>query len=605
MADRPTVRIRVIIPVLLILIMLNFLLLSRQLWPVLRGETAPSGSQSTEPTTLDIAAQTAGLPTAASQPTAAPTLSDDDNANLRMDGVMVLSMRDGSNYHLFAYHPQYLPFVHLTNSDWDDITPAVSPDGSRIAYASNRGGFWDIFVLDLAANQTTQLTHTPEYDGAPTWSPDGEWLAFEHYNGSNLDIFLLSVTEPNQTPIPLTDDPAADYSPDWSPAGREVAFVSTRTGEEEIWLARLDSAENRFTNLSSSSNSTETHPAWSQDGKFLAWAENRDGAAAVSIWDRSQPDAEPVQYDYSVQSPKWSPDGQRLLGQVVSANEQGLIIYQNSGAISVPLTLTPGNLQGIDWQAGAFSGLILPLVAQNASTTAADLWQTNLTNFPIDPAGRFAVVPASDVTAPYPLLHDAVNESFDTLRQDIAQRTGWDFLSSLENAFIPITQPSEPGMEENWLYTGRAFAANSVLVHAGWMAVVREDINGQTYWRVYLKARFQDGSQGMPLKQRLWDLEARYNGDPRIYEQGGVAVPIPEGYWIDFTELASRYGWSRLPALINWRTYYPAARFNQFALSTGMDWQTAIQEIYPPEILQTPTSVPKSLPAAPAPQKTP
>lgn len=601
MADRPSVRIRVIIPVLLILIMLNFLLLSRQLWPLLRSETASPGSPTADPTLHTVA----GQPTATPEPVFVPTISTDTGEILRSEGIMLLSMRDGGNFHLFAYHPQYLPFSRITNGAWDDITPAISPDGTRVAFASNRGGFWDLYVLDLAANQTTQITHTPEYDGAPSWSPDGEWLAFEHYNGNNLDIFLVSVTNTNETAIPLTDSPAADYAPDWSPAGRELAFVSTRSGEEEVWLAQLDNAENRFANLSADTNSSDTHPSWSPDGSYLIWTQNRGGTNAVSIWNRAQPDASAEHLDYPLQWTAWSPDGQKLLGQVISANEQGLMIYQREGTIHLPLTLLPGYLKGIDWQSGTFPALLLPLLAQNANHAAADLWQTNLTRFPIQPAGRFAIVPAGDIAVPFPFLHDAVNESFDALRQDIASRAGWDFLANLENAFIPITQPSEPGMEENWLYTGRAFAANTVLLHAGWMAVVREDTNGQTFWRVYLKARFQDGSQGLPMKQRPWNLEARYQGDPRIYEQGGVAEPIPAGYWIDFTELASRYGWSRLPALINWRTFFPAARFNQFVLASGMDWQTAIQEIYPPEILQTPTSAPKSIPAAPAPQQKP
>ncbi|HEX7973529.1 MAG TPA: hypothetical protein VF498_03900, partial [Anaerolineales bacterium] len=96
----------------------------------------------------------------------------------------------------------------------------------------------------------------------------------------------------------------------------------------------------------------------------------------------------------------------------------------------------------------------------------------------------------------------------------------------------------------------------------------------------------------LPRTARPWDLDARYSGDPRYYEQGGQLAPVPAGYWIDFTELAGRYGWERLPALVSWISYYPAARFNQFVLSGGLDWWSAMRQLYPPEALKTGTSVP-------------
>jgi TolB protein len=120
---------------------------------------------------------------------------------------------------------------------------------------------------------------------------------------------------------------------------------------------------------------------------------------------------------------------------------------------------------------------------------------------------------------------------------------------------------------------------------------------------VYLKTRFQDGSQGAPVDQLPWDLNARYSGDPQVYEQGGSpGSSIPAGYWLDFTDLAASYGWERLPSLINWRTYFPGIRFNQYVLRAGLDWQSAMLELYPSEILITPTLI---LPPTGTPTETP
>ncbi len=97
---------------------------------------------------------------------------------------------------------------------------------------------------------------------------------------------------------------------------------------------------------------------------------------------------------------------------------------------------------------------------------------------------------------------------------------------------------------------------------------------------------------GFPLTEMVWDLNARYTGDPRSFEQGGRLNPAPPGYWIDLTELASRYGWERQPSLSDWRTYYPALQFNQFVITGGLDWHAAMAEIYPPEALTTTTPAP-------------
>ena len=94
-------------------------------------------------------------------------------------GLILLAMSEGGSSHLFAYHPQGVPFYRLTSGNWDDVAPSVSPDGTRVAFASNRDGFWDLYLLDLTSGETTRLTSSKEYNSAPSWSPDGRWLAYE------------------------------------------------------------------------------------------------------------------------------------------------------------------------------------------------------------------------------------------------------------------------------------------------------------------------------------------------------------------------------------------------------------------------------------------
>jgi TolB protein len=524
-------------------------------------------------------------------PTAAPLLLPGGEVSFESpldQGLFFLSLGEGGYHHLFAYQPLGLPFTRLTDGPWDDITPALSPDRARLAFASNRDGPWDLYLLELASGAVTRLTDTPEYDAAPSWSPDGLYLAYESYPG-NLEILIRPVAG-DQPPISLSGHPAADFAPGWSPKGRQLAFVSDRSGEPEIWLADLDqSGEARFTNLSRRPGAAEAHPAWSPDGTALAWASVENGAHNLLIWDGESEPRRAGSGDW----PAWSPDGRALASAIQEPLRALLAATTADGSVlALPPVALPGPPAGLEWKDAALPAALPEALARAAQATLAALWEPALQPLPDVPDGRHHLAPLAGVEAPYPQLHDLVDESFQALRRRAAADAGWDLLATLENAFVPLTAPLAPGLGDSWLYTGRAFAFTPLPANAGWLAVAPEDFGAQRYWRVYLRARQQDGSQGMPLHERPWDFNARFSGDPALYEQGGAPLPAgAEGYWIDLTELAAAYGWARLPALHTWRASYPAARFNEFVLSGDQDWRAAMLELYPPEALVTPTAI--------------
>lgn len=145
--------------------------------------------------------------------------------------------------------------------------------------------------------------------------------------------------------------------------------------------------------------------------------------------------------------------------------------------------------------------------------------------------------------------------------------------------------PLTPDRQQDWLYTGRAFSLHSALLGSGWLRVTRENFGGETYWRVYLRAAQQDGSFGRPMQDISWDFDARYGGTNEDYQSGGrLEERVASGYWLDFTQLAADFGWERLPALPNWRSYYQGALFDEFVLRQGMSWEEAMLQLYPPEV---------------------
>src|SRR5690349_18512107 len=523
-----------------------------------------------------------------------PVVSKDTEA------VVILSYEEDGYAHLFAYIPGKMPLTRLTSGAWDDITPSPSPNGEKIAFASNRNGFWDLYLLDLASGNVTQLTNTPQYEGAPTWSPDGSFLAFESYDNDNLNIIVGPANDPLSNPIQLTTSSASDHSPAWAPDGRHIAFISNG----EVILANLDRTdESRFQNLSNTELASESHPVWSPDGKRLAWASSSQGLgqSGIYVWDSSK--NVPAIWVGDGNWPAWNPSGDQIVTTVAAPNSTYLTIYSPDGKLLQALAPFPAPvLRGLLW-ANLTMPQSLPQGFQKAAElTPAPLWAPIADPVGEGPSERWSLVNLEGVQAPYPQLHDLANEAFDALRQRVQPEVGWDALASLENAFVPITTSLDPGFNEDWLYTGRAFAINSLMTNAGWMVAVREDFGAQTYWRLYLRAQLQDGSLGEPLRDTPWDLSARYNLDPKIYEQGGKYSEVPPGYWVDVTALAIQYGWERVPALPNWRTFYRGARFTEFALTGGLDWYSAMLQLYPPDVLVTPTQV---LPPTLTPTRTP
>lgn len=503
--------------------------------------------------------------------------------------LLIFSYDEDGYAHLFAYIPDRMPLTRITYGDWDDITPSPSPDGEKLVFASNRGGFWDLYLLDLSSGDVTQLTDTPEYEGAPTWSPDGSFIAFEAYENENLNIFVGPANDPLNDFVRLTVSSASDHSPAWAPDGRHIAFIS----DGEVILADLDKTDNgRFQNLSNTELASESHPVWSPDGQRLAWASASQtvGRSGIYVWD-SRKDV-PASWIQDGNWPAWNTAGDQILTTFASPNGTYLTTYSPDGRLLQALTPFPAPiLRGLIW-----ANLVLPdelpdTLQRPAELTPAPLWAADGEPISEGVSNRWSLVDLEEVRAPYPQLHDLADEAFEALRQRVLQEVGWDALASLENAFIPLTSSLDPGFNEDWLYTGRAFAINSLMTNAGWMVAAREDFGAQTYWRLYLRAQVQDGSLGEPLRDTPWDLSARYNLDPQVYEQGGTYSEVPSGYWVDVTSLAIQYGWERVPALPNWRTFYRGARFTEFALPDGLDWYSAMLQLYPPDVLVTPTRV--------------
>jgi hypothetical protein len=183
-------------------------------------------------------------------------------------------------------------------------------------------------------------------------------------------------------------------------------------------------------------------------------------------------------------------------------------------------------------------------------------------------------------------LSERVDDSFNALRQAVLERAGWDVLGRLDDAFWDINRPPSPGETvRSWFKTGRAFGITRADIVGSPPAfeIIREDIGVDVYWRVYVRvvADAQSGQLGEPLRYMPWDFVSRTEGDVQAYDQGGrLKAIMPEGYYVDLTQLALDYNWDRLPAGSDWRANINSVNYWLFVNDGGLTWFDAMRELY-------------------------
>lgn len=195
--------------------------------------------------------------------------------------VLFVSVRAGNN-ELYTIPVAGGAATRVTNTPArTESAPALSPDGTRMAYAYDGSGVARIWTANIDGSGAAAFTGSLGFAGSPetaaNWAPTGNRLAFVGTGAGTADVWDLTS---GGTAVILAGGDSAEVDPAWSPDGTLVAFASTREGDAAIFTVRA--SDRTITRLSTRPGG-ESEPSWTADGR-LVYVEFDTGGATRLVW---------------------------------------------------------------------------------------------------------------------------------------------------------------------------------------------------------------------------------------------------------------------------------------------------------------------------------
>jgi Tol biopolymer transport system component len=330
------------------------------------------------------------------------------------NGRIAFHSYEAADADIYAMNPDGTGKINLTDEAPDayagaDVEPAFSPDGTRIAFQSDRSGeytedpnwpepIFDVWIVNADGSGEPRRVTAAE-GHAPTWSPDGKQIAYSSSSDGNFEIWVQNV-DGTGTPRQIThtentqDGVVINTTPSWSVDGK-IAYVSNKDNpninQRDIYVANADGT-GEATRLTNTPTANNWAPEWSPDGKRIAfWRDQYSGTcgpcdrevyvmdAVDSNGDGNGENQINATNDPAVDyQPDWSPDGTQIT--FISNREDGEYSLWTVPAPQPASSTTPGvALLGAFFANAAFAQEATsgPTPVANSSGASSSDWAPN------------------------------------------------------------------------------------------------------------------------------------------------------------------------------------------------------------------------------------